>query len=292
MDQVVERQALIDQRRDKMLARYPSLWDKLIAEWNSSGSGDRAWLMYSANYLFRTNDVRWAMDPLLLKSRLSQAPGMVDAARDLRDLEFVILTHRHKDHLDSGLVRALHHLPIHWVVPEAMLPQVQGEMGLSPEKILVPKLLQPIVLNGLRITAFDGLHWENSPACPSARRGVPAAGFLVEQGGKRWLFPGDTRSYDLSGIPDLGPVDVLFVHLWLGRASANQSPPPLLERFCEFCLAMKPRRIILTHMEEWGRKAVDFWDLEHAGQVVAVLNRLAPSLPVEVARMGDSISLV
>jgi hypothetical protein len=55
---------------------------------------------------------------------------------------------------------------------------------------------------------------------------------------------------------------------------------------------MKPRRIILTHMEEWGRKAVDFWDLEHAGQVVAVLNRLAPSLPVEVARMGDSISLV
>jgi hypothetical protein len=66
MDQYTERQILINRRQDEMVARYSSLWDKLIAEWKSPGSEDRAWLIYSANYLFRTQGVRWAMDPLAL----------------------------------------------------------------------------------------------------------------------------------------------------------------------------------------------------------------------------------
>ncbi len=290
MDSPTDRQTLIDRRRDNMLALYPFIWNKLIAEWNTPGSQDRVWLMYSSNYLFHTNGVRWAIDPFTIKNRLPQAPW-VDTARDLKNLNFVLLTHSHKDHLDSSLVRALSRLPIRWVVPESLLPQVQGEMGLSPDKILVPKPLQPFDLDGLRITAFEGLHWEVSAAYPSGRRGVPATGYLIEQRENRWLFPGDTRNYDPLAIPDFGPVDVLFAHLWLGRAAATQSPPPLLDRFCQFCVALKPRRIILTHLDEWGRKAVDFWDLNHAGQVKAALTHLAPSLPVEIARMGDEIFL-
>ncbi|MCX6035958.1 MAG: hypothetical protein NTV38_13445, partial [Chloroflexi bacterium] len=98
----------------------------------------------------------------------------------------------------------------------------------------------------------------------------------VEMGGKRWLFPGDTRTYDPAGLPDLGPVDVLFAHLWLGRAVALQSHPPLLELFCRFCLAFQPRRVILTHLEEWGRQASDFWDIEHAKMAVSVLKKGSP----------------
>jgi L-ascorbate metabolism protein UlaG (beta-lactamase superfamily) len=179
-----------------------------------------------------------------------------------------------------------------WVVPEAILPLVQRQAGLPAKQILVPKLLQPIELHGLRITPFDGLHWEAAPDYPAGRRGVPATGYLVEMGSKRWLFPGDTRSYDPAALPHLGPVDALFAHLWLGRGAAFLLHPPLLELFCRFCLALQPRRIILTHLEEWGRQASDFWDLEHAEQVVAILKKHAPSLPIEVARIGDEILLV
>jgi L-ascorbate metabolism protein UlaG (beta-lactamase superfamily) len=290
MDQYTERQILIDRRRDEMVARYPSLWDELIAEWKSPGSDDRAWLMYSANYLFRTRGVRWAMDPLSLQSRIPQAPRM-DAARDLKDLDFVLLSHRHRDHLDSALLRALCHLPILWVVPEAMFQLVQREIGLPASQILVPKLMQPIEIRGLRITAFDGLHWEAAPDYPTGRRGVPATGYLVEQGNKRWLFPGDTRKYDPAAMPDLGPVDVLFAHLWLGRGAANHPSPVLLDRFCRFCLALKPHRIILSHLEEWGRKAADFWDLEHARLVVAFIKQFVPSMPIEIALTGDRVLL-
>jgi hypothetical protein len=70
MARSAEKQVGIDRRREEMLAGYPAIWDKLIAEWNSPGSEDRAWLMYSANYLFRTQGVRWAIDPLTLKNHI------------------------------------------------------------------------------------------------------------------------------------------------------------------------------------------------------------------------------
>jgi L-ascorbate metabolism protein UlaG (beta-lactamase superfamily) len=291
MDQSAEKQAQVDRQRDEMVARYPFIWDKLIAEWNSPGAEDRAWLMYSANYLFRTQGVHWAIDPLTLKSRLPQALAM-DVARDLKDLDFVLLTHRHGDHLDPGLLHALRHLPTWWVVPEAILPLVQKEAGLQANRILVPKSLQPIILHGVRITPFDGFHWEDAPDTLAGRRGVPATGYLVEQSGKRWLFPGDTRMYDPARLPHFGPVDVLFAHLWLGREAALQPHPTLLELFCRFCLELQSRRVILTHLEEWGRQLSDFWDLEHAELAVSVLKKYAPFLPIEIARTGDEISLV
>jgi L-ascorbate metabolism protein UlaG (beta-lactamase superfamily) len=290
MDRCAEKQTEINRRGDEMAARYPAIWDKLITEWNSPGPEDRAWLMYSANYLFRTQGVRWAIDPLGLNSQLPLAPAM-DVALDLKDLDFVLLTHRHRDHLDVGLLQALRHLPIQWVVPEAILPLVLRQAGLPDKQILVPKPLHPIELQGIRITPFNGLHWENSTDCPDGRRGVSATGYLVEMDDKRWLFPGDTRNYDPARLPDLGSVDVLFAHLWLGRGATLQAYPLLLDDFCRFCLALKPRRVILTHLEEWGRQVSDFWEFQHAELVVSVFKKLAPFLPIEVARTGDEVLL-
>jgi L-ascorbate metabolism protein UlaG (beta-lactamase superfamily) len=290
MDRLVDKQALIDRQRDDIVARYPAIWEKLIINWKLPGPGDRAWMMYSANYLFCTRGVHWAIDPLMLKTRLPETPRM-DVACDLKDLDFVLLTHRHKDHLDLSLLRQLRHLPIQWVIPETMVPIILKELGLPLNQILIPKLLHPMDLNGLIITPFEGLHWEAASAYPDGRRGVPSTGYLVESGSKRWLFPGDTRNYDSAGLPDFGGIDILFAHLWLGRAAAMHLPPPLLEQFCRFCLALKPRRIILTHLEEWGRHAADFWSLEHANLVASILKKDTPSLSIEAARLGNEIIL-
>jgi len=111
MEHFTARQQRIALRRAKAIARYPTLWSHMIAEWRGPGNEDRAWLMYSANYLLRAGNVHWAIDPLTLKHRLPQAPEM-DVAHDLRGLSFVLLTHNHADHLDFSLLRALRHLPI------------------------------------------------------------------------------------------------------------------------------------------------------------------------------------
>ena len=289
MARSAEKQARIDLRRKQVCTGFPRQWERLISEWNSPGPEDRGWLIYSANYLFRTQGVRWAVDPLEMHSRLKQLI-QPDVARDLRNLDFVLLTHRHGDHLDLNLLRALRDLSIQWVVPEAILPMVRRQAGLAARKILVPEPLQPIELHGIRITPFDGLHWEESPAHRTGQRGVAETGYLVEQGGKRWLFPGDTRTYDATRLPPFGSVDVLFAHLWLGRGAALMAQPPLLADFCHFCLALQPLRVILTHLEEWGRRGNDFWDREHAEQVILEFKRLVPRLPVEAACSGDEIT--
>ncbi len=285
-----EKQIQIDRQRELIIARYPALWNQMITEWKSPGCEDQAWLMYAANYLFRTQGVRWGIDPLMLKSRLPQAPAM-QVADDLKDLDFVLLTHRHADHLDLGLLSILRHLPICWVVPEDMLALVQKKAGLSSRQILVPQLLQPIELHGLRITPFLGQHWRADPDYPSGRRGVPETGYLVEHGNKRWLFPGDTRTYDASQLPTFGGVDAAFVHLWLGRASALAEKPPALESFCFFCTALQSQRIIVTHLQEFGRRADDYWDDSHFQLVKHRLQGTVPEITLESAMMGASLLL-
>lgn len=268
---------------------YPDMWSRMVSDWNSPSPDDRAWLMYAANYLFRTAGIRWALDPLTLKQRLPEAPE-VNIVHDLEGLSFILLTHCHADHLDLELVRALSTQPILWVIPEPLLVAV-AETGLSEAKIIVPKPMEQFELEGIKITPFDSLHWEADPTYPDGRRGVPATGYLVEFSGKRWLFPGDTRTYDASQLPSFGSVDGLFAHLWLGRGCALNETPPLLEAFCSFCLDLQPRRIIVTHLEEFGRASNEYWEDAHFQPVKWRIMECAPDIVVESAVFGECIRL-
>jgi L-ascorbate metabolism protein UlaG (beta-lactamase superfamily) len=206
----------------------------------------------------------------------------------LDKLSFVILTHQHEDHLDVDLIRALTHLPITWIVPESVLALIQDKVRLPGERVIIPKDLQPIMLQGIKVTPFTGLHWEK---LGDGLKGVPATGYLVEFQNKRWLFPGDTRTYDASRLPDFGPVDGLFAHLWLGRGCAARAEPPLLDAFCRFCLDLKSRRVILTHIHEFGRDINDFWDEDHAEMTRARMQAISPDTAFSINAIGTSVDL-
>jgi len=289
MDRFADKQKQINQRRGELSTLYPTLWSNMITEWNTPDPEDRVWLTYSANYLFRTDHIRWAIDPLTLNWRIAGTPK-VDVARDLKDLSFVLLTHGHKDHLDLDLLSALRDLPITWIVPEFILSKVMKQAGLPREKIIIPSPLAPIELNGIHILPFDGLHWETTS--DGTLRGVPAMGYLIEFNGRRWLFPGDTRNYDASKLPLLEPADILFAHLWLGRGSALMEEPPLLDAFCRFFLDLNPRRLVLTHLNEFGRDADDLWDDSHVQRVSSKFNELNPGMSVASAYTGEHILLL
>jgi hypothetical protein len=67
MDRFAKKQAQISQHRAEASARYPALWSNMIADWNSPSPDDRAWLLYFANYLFCTDDVRcWVIPESVL----------------------------------------------------------------------------------------------------------------------------------------------------------------------------------------------------------------------------------
>jgi Beta-lactamase superfamily domain len=287
MDRLAEKQVQIRQYRDELVSRYPVLWQNIINEWKSPGP-DRTWLIYSANYLFRTGNVRWALDPLTLNWRLIDSTPKVDVS-DLEKASFILLTHRHKDHLDLDLLSTLRYFPICWVIPEPLLEQVTAQTGISRENIIVPRPLQPLTLNGICITPFDGLHWETGS--DDTLRGVPSTGYLIEFNGKRWLFPGDTRTYKASQLPNFGHLDGLFAHLWMGRGYALHDSPSLLEPFCHFFASQLSSRIILTHLMELGREANDFWDISHAQKVISLYKARYRHLEISYALIGQSVLL-
>jgi len=288
MDRFTEKQQEINQRAAEVIADYRALWSQMIMEWHQPGSDDRAWLMYSANYLFRTAGVRWAIDPIRLGHRLPNAPEM--PASDLKDLSFILLTHQHSDHLDLGLLRQLQPYPILWVIPAPLLEIVEAEFKLPENRLIAPQVMQPIEIHGICITPFDGIHWEAQPET-GILRGVPEMGYLVEFTGKRWLFPGDTRTYDANRLPSFGSVDGVFAHLWLGRAGALTEPPPLLREFCQFFLDLQPKRIVLTHLEEFGRDADDFWNISHARHVFAWYQQHTSDIQLGLARLGNCVRI-
>jgi hypothetical protein len=163
------------------------------------------------------------------------------------------------------------------------------QAGLHRRKILTPTANRSIELNGIHIVPFGGLHWETTSE--GHCKGVPAMGYLIECNGKRWLFPGDTRSYDSNSLPDFGTVDVIFAHLWLGRGCALVGKPPLLEDFCQFYLDLKAPRVILTHLYEFGRDASDYWDDVHVPLVCSKFREMSASLSVDALEMGNSALL-
>lgn len=295
MPQFLENQAQITLRQAQIIERYPTLWSQVISKWRAQDDEDRAWLVYSANYLFRKGNVHWAIDPITLKQRLSHAPEM-DFAKDLDKLSLVLLTHEHEDHLDFKLLYALRALPILWIVPEPILPEVLARSKLPRQNIIIPRAMVPIHIRGINILPFDGLHWDNlltSAAFTPQEdvRGVPSTGYMVEFSGKRWLFPGDTRTYAASQLPSLGVMDGIFAHLWMGRGCALMGEPPLVEVFCRFCFALEPSRIVVTHLEEYDRQAEDYWDDRHFEYVHNWFREHTPDVQVTAAHMGESVSL-
>jgi len=288
MDQFSEKQEKILRDKVQLSALYPELWKKMIAEWNTPDPQNRVWLTYAANYIFRTNNIHWAIDPLTLSWRLKDSPR-VDVARDLHDLSFVLLTHEHADHLDLELISALRDQPITWVVPGFLLEKVVTEADLPRERVIVPSPKNMIELHGLHILPFDGEHWET--LTDGTIKGVPAMGYMIECNGRRWLFPGDTRTYDLTQTRRFEAIDTVFAHIWLGRGCALEDGPPLLEAFCRFHFETGARQIVLTHLNELGRDANDYWDDVHVSLIRTKFQEMTPDMPIFSLTIGDSAPL-
>jgi len=287
METFEEAQTKISNERIRLSNRYPTIWQKIIEEWSQPSAEDCVWLTYSANYLLRTNGIRWAVDPFQLRARLPSAPE-VDISNNLQQLSFILLTHIHADHFDPGLIKALSASPIRWMVPDFLLSEVKG-LGIPDSSITLAAPGDEIRIGGSRILPFDGQHFHTGKK--GVIHGVPEMGYLVDQGGKRWLFPGDTRTFDRSRSPQFGPVDAVFAHLWLGRNRAQEKQPPLLEEFCQFFSAIDTRRIVITHLHEVGRDARDYWNLGHFQLVRERLAQIRPDIQVTSAFTGDSVHL-
>ncbi len=286
-----KRNLEIERRRADLFKNYHEIWGRMLDEFTDDDS-DSLWLTYSANYLLRTGGVRWAVDPLTVHGRFHGRNSghreeiSVEEMRRLKPLSFVLLTHNHADHLDISLTKALRDFPIKWVMPAEMRGILKERAGVKDESIVIPEYGKPLVINGAKITAFEGLHRRVEPF----KAHIPSNVYLVETAGKSFLFPGDVRTYDADFIPFSGPVNWIFSHLWLGVNSMDDNLP-ILSEYCKFALRFSPENILISHVYEVGRPAGSYWSEEHVEAAVAMWKKLAPGVKVFVPEIGERTEL-
>jgi len=264
-------------------AGYPGLWSQVTRAWRDQVDGNFAWLTYAANYLFSFKGFRWALDPFSLSYRVGGVP-VPDYRQDLTGISLIVLTHAHNDHLDMSLVKALADTPVQWVIPHYVLEKIETELKLPREQVIVPRAGEEIELGPLRLLPFESLHMNGV-------HGVPETGYLVKFDDQRWLFPGDIRSYDFDRLPPFGRLDGVVAHLWLGKARAMDEKPPLLQVFCDFFIRLNTRRLVIAHLNEFGRDERDQWCERHFELVQEEFTRRNPAMQVEKAVMGERIVL-
>ena len=249
-------------------------------------SGTKFGLIHSSSYLFNTNGYRWGMDVAFRNARfLASTPK--NAVALLKDLELMVISHNHRDHFEESTTRALANTDLEWVIPD-FIYDVAVEWGINPQKIHVAREGQPLTVGKLTLLPFCGRHFR-----PGTTQGVPEYGYFVTaEGSPSMVFPVDVRDLSLDGLPQLPDADYCFANVWLGDGKCLEADyAPIDREFSEFMLHFSTKNIILTHLNEDGRRDKEMWRNHHAELVKQKITELSSETMVIIPNRGEVIEL-
>lgn len=194
-------------------------------------------------------------------ARLLFDPGAFSRGfEDLRDLDAILVTHQHFDHLDLDRLPALVAAnPAAALIVDAGSVTETAKVGLAAEQV---RPGDNLTVAGAEVTVVGGEHALIHPETPMP----PNAAYVVDDGA--FYHPGDSlfvpeQDVDVLGLPTMAP--------WLKTAEA-----------IEFLRAVAPRVAVPIHQDlltEQGRKLTYDWFARTApaGSAVRPLTPLEPA---------------
>ena len=241
-------------------------------------------LVSPSSYLFSTNGYRWAMDVSFLYLReLAEAPSKI--LQTLGDIELMVLTHAHRDHMEEYTIRTLADTEITWLVPDFIVDDML-RFGVRREKLIVVKAGDSVTVGPLDVKVFKGRHFR-----PDDGVGVEAVGYLISADGTPSVaFPCDVRDYRVTedGIKN---ADHCFAHVWLtDEALDPEMYTPKSREFADFMLNVSRKSIFLTHLYG-NRPESKTWKMNHARIVEEEIRKRSPEISVRVPKYGEIIEL-
>ena len=156
-----------------------------------------------ATVLFETADARLITDPLL-RPRIVHLRRHAAPVQDPGQVDAVLLSHLHHDHLDLRSLKALG-------APVVAVPG--GARALRSVPVEVRELApgSAVSFGSTEVTAVpavhDGRRWPIGE-----QRDDDAVGFVVAEAGRRVYFAGDTEAFD--AMRELPPLDLALVPIW------------------------------------------------------------------------------
>ena len=241
-------------------------------------------LIASSSYLFSTNGYKWAMDvSFITLNRLAGTPSRV--REYLGDLDCMMLTHAHTDHMDERTIRLLADTEISWVVPDFLVDDMI-KFGVHRERITAVKAGDDVCVGPLRIHVLKGRHFR-----PGTRSGIDAVGYLISADNAPTLaFPGDVRDYSVKDGEELN-ADHCFAHIWLTDcALESEKYIPKSREFAEFMLSQSRKSILLAHLNV-NREDSKRWTVHHALVARDAILEKSPETVVRTLRYGEIFKL-
>ncbi|HEY8583977.1 MAG TPA: MBL fold metallo-hydrolase [Capillimicrobium sp.] len=156
------------------------------------------WLGH-ATVLVEAGGARLLTDPVL-RGRVAHLRRHAPPAAPPRDVDAVLVSHAHHDHLDLPTLRALGPVAL-TVVPPGAGRAVAGARELAPGA--------SVSVGAARVTAVPAVHdVRRLPWHPAS----DAIGYLIEHDGLRAYFAGDTEPF--AAMAQLRPLDLALLPIW------------------------------------------------------------------------------
>ena len=223
--------------------------------------------------------VRLLTDPLL-RPRVAHLLRVAPRPGPLAELDAVLISHVHPDHLDPGSLRRVR--ARRFVVPRGAARMLRRR-GLGPVEELDEG--GELAFGAVTVRATHAVH----PARRGLHRAIPSFGYLVT-GPARVYYAGDTELFD--GMRRLAPLDVALLPVWgwgprLGRGHLDP------DGAAEALRLLQPRVAIPVH---WGtylrmgmnrdRKVLR----EPAERFARLAAEVAPEVSVRVLAPGERLA--
>jgi L-ascorbate metabolism protein UlaG (beta-lactamase superfamily) len=220
--------------------------------------------------------VRLLTDPLLRNRVAHLRRSTPVAARALRGVDAVLVSHAHYDHLDlPSLERLGKELPI--VCPKGLAPLLRRKRFTHVTTLEVG---EEVAIGAFTVRAVHAEH-------DGGRGPLGASGELgfVIAGSRTAYFAGDTDLFD--GLSELGPVDLALIPVagWGSKVGPGHLDP---ERAAEAVRRLQPRVAVPIH---WGTLAPIGRepDLDSPHEFARLVGELVPDVEVKILEPGQSL---
>jgi L-ascorbate metabolism protein UlaG (beta-lactamase superfamily) len=240
-----------------------------------------------ATVLFEVGGARLLTDPVL-RSRLGhlRRQGPPPPAEVAQDIDAVLISHVHLDHLHAASLRLVGH-DVRVLAPYGSA-RLLGRIGFEHVDRLAPG--DRVEIAGATVTAVPAVHdGHRHPLAPEAG----TLGFEIA-GARRTYFAGDTELFD--GMRDLaGDLDVALLPVWGWGPSLGPGHMDPLDAARAAAL-LRPRVAVPIH---WGtlfpvglaRTAKGRALIDPPREFARHLARIAPDVEPRVLAPGDAMSL-
>ena len=235
------------------------------------------WLGHATVLIETPGGTRLITDPLL-RERVGPLVRHADMPPHPGPIDSVLLSHLHHDHLDRPSLKMLA-APV--VGPPGTSLAVPGDVVELPPGS--SHAVGDAVVSAVE-AVHDGRRWPHL-----RRRDDDAVGFVVETGGRRVYFAGDTEVF--AGMASLGPLDLALVPIWgWGPSLGVGHMDP--DEACEALALLRPAVAVPIHFGTYLRFGLDTTLL--TDPVEAFVRRAperVPGVRIEVLEPGAALDL-